>query len=108
MIQKIPLAALAAILVYIGFRLASPSVFKKIYNMGLEQLIFMVVTIAITLYSDLLWGILGGSLFTLLVHVLLSRMPVGEFFKEVYSVWPKTHKALIMNKKALENAMNFE
>ena len=84
-IQKIPLAALAAILVYIGFRLASPSVFKKIYEMGIEQLIFMVVTIVITLYSDLLWGILGGSLFALLVHILLSRMPIGEFFKETFS-----------------------
>lgn len=84
-IQKIPLAALASILVYIGFRLASPSVFKKIYDMGIEQLIFMVVTIGITLYSDLLWGILGGSLFTLLVHILLSRMPFREFFKETFS-----------------------
>ncbi|MFK8057145.1 MAG: SulP family inorganic anion transporter [Saprospiraceae bacterium] len=84
-IQKIPLAALAAILVYIGFRLASPAVFKKIYEMGLEQLIFMVVTIGITLYSDLLWGILGGSLFTLLVHVLLSRMPIEDFFTEIFS-----------------------
>lgn len=84
LIQKIPLAALASILVYIGFRLASPSVFKKIYDMGLEQLIFMVVTIGITLYSDLLWGILGGTLFTLLVHILLSRMPVGEFFRESF------------------------
>jgi MFS superfamily sulfate permease-like transporter len=35
-IQKIPMAALAAILVYIGFRLASPTVFKKIYNLGIE------------------------------------------------------------------------
>ncbi len=85
LIQKIPLAALASILVYIGFRLASPAVFKKIYEMGIEQLIFMVVTIAITLYSDLLWGILLGSLFALLVHILLSRMPVGAFFKEMYS-----------------------
>lgn len=84
-IQKIPLAALASILVYIGFRLAAPSVFKKIYSMGLEQLIFMIVTIFITLYSDLLWGIIGGSLFTLLVHILLSRMSFGDFFKESFS-----------------------
>lgn len=84
-IQKIPLAALAAILVYIGFRLASPAVFKKIYEMGIEQLIFMVVTIVITLYSDLLWGILGGTLFTLMVHILLARMPFGAFFKETFS-----------------------
>lgn len=84
-IQKIPLAALAAILVYIGFRLASPSVFKKIYDMGIEQLIFMVVTIGITLYSDLLMGILGGTLFTLLVHILLSRVPITTFFKQTFS-----------------------
>jgi len=80
-IQMIPLAALAAILIYIGFRLASPTVFKKIYDMGIEQLIFMLVTIVITLYSDLLWGIIGGTLFSLLVHILLARMPVGDFFR---------------------------
>ena len=80
-IQMIPLAALAAILVYIGFRLASPTVFRKIYEMGIEQLIFMVVTIIITLYSDLLWGIIGGTLFSLLVHILLARMSIREFFK---------------------------
>lgn len=89
LIQKIPLAALAAILVYIGFRLASPAVFKKIYAMGIEQLIFMVVTLAITLYSDLLWGIIGGTFFALMVHILLSRMSFGEFFKETFS---KNHK----------------
>jgi MFS superfamily sulfate permease-like transporter len=84
-IQMIPLAALAAILVFIGYRLASPTVFKKIYDMGVEQLVFMVVTIGITLYSDLLWGILGGSLFTLLVHLLLSRLNIQEFFKSAFS-----------------------
>jgi len=84
-IQKIPLAALASILVYIGFKLASPAVFKKIYAMGIEQLIFMVVTIIITLYSDLLIGILAGTLFTLLVHILLSRMSFGNFVKAIFS-----------------------
>ena len=81
-IQKVPLASLAAILVYIGFRLASPAVFKKVYEMGMEQLIFMVVTLIITLYSDLLWGILGGTLFTLLVHILLARLPIRSFFAQ--------------------------
>ncbi|MFT4663788.1 MAG: MFS superfamily sulfate permease-like transporter [Polaribacter sp.] len=83
-IQKVPLAALAAILVYIGFRLASPKVFKKIYEMGMEQLIFMVTTLVITLYTDLLWGILGGMLFTLFVHILLARLPIGMFFKMAF------------------------
>lgn len=80
-IEQIPLAALAAILVFIGFRLASPSVFKKVYEMGMEQLIFMVTTLVITLYTDLLWGIFLGTGFTLLVHVLLARLPISTFFK---------------------------
>ena len=80
-IQKIPYAALAAILVYIGFRLASPSVFKKIYNQGLEQLLFMLVTLITTLYTNLLWGILVGTLFTLLVQILLARLPISKFFR---------------------------
>lgn len=84
-IQKIPMAALAAILVHIGFRLASPSVFKKVYKMGIEQLIFMLITMVLTLYSDLLWGIIGGTLFTLLVHVLLSRLSTRQFIRSVYS-----------------------
>lgn len=84
-IQMVPEAALAAILVYIGFRLASPYVFKKTYQLGMEQILILIVTIVITLYSDLLWGILGGSLFALIMHILLSRMQVAEFLKQLYS-----------------------
>ncbi|MFT5833899.1 MAG: MFS superfamily sulfate permease-like transporter, partial [Cognaticolwellia sp.] len=59
-IKLVPLAALAAILVHIGFKLASPDVFKQIYSMGIEQILFMVTTTVITLYTDLLIGILCG------------------------------------------------
>lgn len=81
-IQKVPLAALAIILVYIGFRLASPKVFRNIYSSGIEQLLFMSATIVITLYTDLLWGIIGGTLFTLMVQVLLARLPARKFLQQ--------------------------
>jgi MFS superfamily sulfate permease-like transporter len=80
-IKMVPLAALAAILVHIGFKLASPDVFKQIYSMGIEQLLFMVATTIITLYTDLLIGILCGTAITLFVHILLARTPIEEFFK---------------------------
>tara|TARA_B110000285_G_C15060812_1_gene582267 strand:+ start:1 stop:1038 length:1038 start_codon:yes stop_codon:yes gene_type:complete len=41
----------------------------------------MVTTTVITLYTDLLIGILCGTIFTLLVHILLARMPIEDFFK---------------------------
>jgi len=83
-LKSIPLAALAAILVYTGFKLASPKVFKRAYDQGVEQLLFLSTTLIITLYSDLLYGIIGGILFTLILHMLLAKVGFIGFFKKIY------------------------
>ncbi|NNE55614.1 MAG: SulP family inorganic anion transporter, partial [Flavobacteriales bacterium] len=83
-IQIVPLAALAAILVVTGYKLASPRVFKDAYSQGIEQLLFLVTTLVITLLSNLLWGIVGGIAITLVVHILLSRLPIHTFFNMVF------------------------
>lgn len=83
-IQKVPLAALAAILVFTGFKLAAPRVFKHAYEQGMEQLLFLAGTVIITLFSDLLWGIIGGFALTIMVHVLLARLPIPVFFRMVF------------------------
>jgi len=83
-LKSIPLAALAAILVYTGFKLASPKVFKRAYDQGVEQLLFLSATLIITLYSDLLYGIIGGILFTLVLHMLLAKVGFAAFFKKIY------------------------
>ena len=56
-LRSVPLAALAAILVHTGFKLASPKVFKHAYDQGVEQLLFLCSTLIITLFTDLLYGI---------------------------------------------------
>jgi MFS superfamily sulfate permease-like transporter len=85
LMQMIPLAALATILVVAGFRLASPRVFRETYEQGVEQLLFLVSTMLITLYSNLLWGIFGGISITLAVHILLARVPIATFFQLVFN-----------------------
>src|SRR5262249_11372229 len=60
LIHRIPLAALAAMLVYTGFRLASPREFAKVYQIGREQLLVFVTTIVAVLATDLLIGIAVG------------------------------------------------
>lgn len=83
-LQKVPLAALAIILVYTGFKLASPKVLKHTYNQGIEQLFIFMITIFVTLQSNLLYGIIAGILATLLLHMLLAKVGIRRFFKLVF------------------------
>lgn len=82
--KQVPLCAFAILLVYTGFKLASPAVFKRIYKQGIEQLIFFVGTMVLTLYTNLLIGLLGGLLLALGVHMLLARVSIPRFFKMVF------------------------
>lgn len=91
-IRSVPLAALAAILLHTGYKLASPKVFKQAYDQGVEQLFFLVTTLIVTLYTNLLYGIIGGILATLLLHMLLARVGFINFFKMVYKSGSKIHK----------------
>lgn len=83
-LNSIPLAALAAILVHTGIKLASPKVFFQAYDQGVEQLLFMVSTLLITLFTDLLVGIIGGVLITLSLHMLLAKVGFFPFFKMIF------------------------
>lgn len=60
MLNKIPLAALAAILIFTGYKLAKFSLFKSFYQKGWDQFVPFVVTITAILLTDLLKGIIVG------------------------------------------------
>ncbi len=83
-IQLFPVAALAAVLVVTGVKLASPRVFKEVYRQGLEQTVFFLATIIITLYKNPLIGILGGIAVTLVAHLLISRLSIPQFIQMVF------------------------
>ena len=83
-IQLFPVAALAAVLIVTGVKMASPRVFKEVYHQGLEQMVFFLSTIIITLYKNPLIGILGGIGVTLVAHLLISRLPVPQFIQMVF------------------------
>ena len=60
LLNKIPLSALAAVLIFTGYKLAKVSLFKAFYKKGWDQFVPFVVTIAAILLTDLLVGILIG------------------------------------------------
>ena len=80
LINQIPLAALAAMLVFTGFRLASPQEFLHMYKVGREQLIIFVSTILGVLATDLLIGIMIGIAVKAILHVI-NGAPIGSLFK---------------------------
>ena len=68
LINRIPLTVLAALLIFIGWRLCAPKIFLKVFSIGAEQLLVAVVCVAVTLYtSDILSGVIAGTVTKILV-----------------------------------------
>ncbi|MEQ8906914.1 SulP family inorganic anion transporter [Ekhidna sp.] len=71
-LNLIPLSSLAAILIVVGYKLAKPSLFKKMYNSGRSEFIPFMVTIVGIIFTDLLIGILLG-LTVGIFHILYNN-----------------------------------
>ncbi|HSN62476.1 MAG TPA: SulP family inorganic anion transporter, partial [Ferruginibacter sp.] len=63
LLNMIPLASLAAILIMVGYKLAKPILFKDMYKLGWEQFIPFTATVVGILATDLLKGITIGLIF---------------------------------------------
>lgn len=66
-LNLIPLATLAAILLVVGYKLAKPALFKKMYKQGKGQFIPFIVTIAGIVFTDLLMGIALGMIVAIFI-----------------------------------------
>lgn len=62
LLEFIPLSALAAILLLVGYKLSSPGLWKEQYEKGLDQFVPFTVTIVVILFTNLLMGIFIGIL----------------------------------------------
>lgn len=79
-LNLIPLAALAAVLVLVGYKLAKWSLFVEMYQKGLAQFIPFITTIFAVLLTDLLKGIAIGVLVA--IFYVLKRNYQNHFTKE--------------------------
>ena len=106
LIHRVPLAALAAMLVYTGFRLASPREFINIYKIGREQLLIFVVTLVSVLATDLLVGIGIGILLKLAIH-LSNGVPLKSVFKPYLEVSEQDENTVVIHAKDSAVFSNF-
>ncbi|PCJ80059.1 MAG: sulfate transporter [Bacteroidetes bacterium] len=79
-LEMIPNAALAAMLISVGINLAHPKEFVHMYEIGKDQLAIFLTTIVFTLVEDLLIGIAAGILLKIVMH-LIRGVKMKSLFK---------------------------
>ena len=81
LLNKIPLSSLAAILLFIGYKLTKISLYKSVYKSGLSQFVPFLTTIIAILLTDLLKGIAVGLVVA--VFYILKRNFTTPYSKKV-------------------------
>lgn len=77
LLNKIPYASLAAILLITGYNLAKPKLFRNMWSLGWEQFIPFMITILVILSTDLLMGVSIGLLIS--VYFIIQNNFKSEF-----------------------------
>lgn len=80
-LNHIPKSVLAAILIIVGFKLAKPTLFKKMYSLGWIQFLPFIVTVIVIVFTNLLYGIFTGLAIGFAV-VLIKNYQNSVFLQE--------------------------
>ncbi|MBM3885909.1 MAG: SulP family inorganic anion transporter, partial [Gemmatimonadetes bacterium] len=99
LLNRIPLAALAAILLHTGWKLAHPQIGRALWRQGLSQFVPYAATIVVVLVTDLLVGIAVGM--TVGIFFLLRDMLKAPPFTEV------SPKGAVLRRFELHPYVNF-
>ena len=102
-IELIPNAALAAMLIFVGYRLAHPREFAHVWQIGKGQFIIYVCTIIVTLATDLLIGVGTGILLEIVINLILGA-PMKDFFKANFNLHQSKEGGYVLN---VESALMF-
>ena len=111
LINMIPLACLAAILLVTGYKLTRIALFKHMYHKGWDQFVPFVITIVAVLLTDLLKGVAVGMLFS--IFYLLRTNMRNPFFYRIKEEGDKKNIRIILaeevsflNKAAIQVVLN--
>lgn len=111
LLNKIPLAALAAILILTGYKLAKISVFREMFSKGKYQWVPFMVTVVAIVFTDLLTGIIIG-LTASVFAILRGNMKMSYYFHsekhhdgEVIRI-ELAQEVSFLNKASIKNTLN--
>jgi MFS superfamily sulfate permease-like transporter len=107
LINKIPLSALAAVLIFVGYKLAKPSLFIEQKKKGNIAFYPFVITIVAILLTDLLIGIAIGMLLGFYFIIKSNFHESFSIVREENNVLVRFHhQATFLNKSVLRNKLN--
>lgn len=99
LIDQIPLSALAAMLITVGFKLAAPREFRHVLEIGKAQLFLFVLTMVTVVATDLLIGVATGIIAKLIIHLYYGTS-VFNAFKPEMTTSSSGDRALIQIKES--------
>lgn len=82
LLSLIPLSALAAILIMVGYKLANVKLFKSIWRSGTDQFLPFIITVAGVVLIDLLSGVLIGTVVGLVVVLIMNHHAAFTLVKD--------------------------
>lgn len=110
-LNLIPKATLAAILFVVGYKLAKPALFKKMYNQGMDQFIPFIVTIAGIYFTDLLTGIALGMVVAIFIvlrnnYRVSYKLQKGETDGKATVKIQLSEDVTFLNKASIQKTLN--
>lgn len=84
LLNKIPLATLAAILLLVGYKLANPKIIKHFFEKGKYQFVPFIATFVAVVFTDLLKGVLLGMIISIIFVLKGNLKRAYHFRKEEY------------------------
>jgi MFS superfamily sulfate permease-like transporter len=110
-LNKIPLATLAAVLFMVGYKLANPSTVKHFWEKGKYQFIPFIATLVGVVFTDLLKGVALGIVISIIFVLKGNLKRAYSFKKEQYEDGDIIHIDLaqevsFLNKAAIKSTLN--
>lgn len=110
-LNKIPLATLAAILLMVGYKLAKPATFLHFWQKGKYQFVPFIATLLAVVFTDLLKGVALGIIISIIFVLKGNLKRAYSFKKEEYAEGDVIHINLaqevsFLNKAAIKSTLN--
>ena len=110
-LNKIPLATLAAVLLLVGYKLANPATIKHFWKKGKYQFIPFIATFGAVVFTDLLKGVALGMIISVIFVLKGNMKRAYKFRKEEYHDGDIIHIDLaqevsFLNKAAIKSTLS--